>query len=411
MRYQYPRQSRSKWLVLCVGLGLAACARSRPLPQLPVALDSPDLPVECRPYLADLHASGERNAVMNYECLAMEALFNPKLMPAQTRRQLVEHSLDEAIRRMDMIVTDTAEARKARSLWFKESSKDFKGEPYERAMAYFVRGWLLMAGGDFQNARACFKSGMLQDAVTEEDQNKGDFYSMDFSQALADWGAGDRDQGQTLLVAARDGRASLPAASQQANLRLLFLVGNGPTKLAMGEYQELLKINPGLSRPAGIFVYPLGKERASENAQDVAEIENVSFQAVTRGGRQVDLINKHKAVWKATAQQLGTGLMLAGGTVAATSNDNNTRDAGAIIALAGLAVWTAAAMMATQADTRVWSNLPDRICYWEAHVSEATRAVLLKFQDQAGEVLAYHLMPVTPAPQNGPPATYFLKVW
>ncbi|MEC8183119.1 MAG: hypothetical protein VX123_13805 [Pseudomonadota bacterium] len=50
----------------------------------------------------------------------------------------------------------TPAAGLARSNFAREDVKDFKGEPFERAMVFYYLGLSYLALGDFENARASF---------------------------------------------------------------------------------------------------------------------------------------------------------------------------------------------------------------------------------------------------------------
>ena len=56
----------------------------------------------------------------------------------------------EALDRIEAVYADNAKAEAARSKFTKENAKDFKGEPYERAMAYYYRGLAYLAEGDYR---------------------------------------------------------------------------------------------------------------------------------------------------------------------------------------------------------------------------------------------------------------------
>jgi tetratricopeptide (TPR) repeat protein len=94
-------------------------------------------------------------------------------------------ALDDVLTQIEMTHAGTEQAAKARSLWYEEGSKVFKGEPYERAMAYYYRGIIYLKERDFDNARACFSSGILQDSFAEEEQNRSDFAVLDLMMAYA----------------------------------------------------------------------------------------------------------------------------------------------------------------------------------------------------------------------------------
>src|SRR5690348_6306553 len=63
-------------------------------------------------------------------------------------------AFDVAVRGISEIWGPSPEAQRARSLWYEESVKPFKGDPYERVMAYYYRGLLYLAAHDWGNAQA-----------------------------------------------------------------------------------------------------------------------------------------------------------------------------------------------------------------------------------------------------------------
>ncbi|MFP3441488.1 hypothetical protein R0K18_27540, partial [Pantoea sp. SIMBA_133] len=85
-------------------------------------------------------------------------------------RQEAKNTLTQARLEIENVYADSDAARKARSIWYEEAEKDFKGEPYERAMVYLYLGLIYLEEGDYGNARASFLAGLLQDAFAEEEQ-------------------------------------------------------------------------------------------------------------------------------------------------------------------------------------------------------------------------------------------------
>ncbi len=75
--------------------------------------------------------------------------------------------LDDAITRVGRHLRSDKNAKKARSYFHEEKEKTFIGEPYERVMAYYYRGILYWMDGELDNARACFRSGELEDSSSE----------------------------------------------------------------------------------------------------------------------------------------------------------------------------------------------------------------------------------------------------
>ena len=96
---------------------------------------------------------------------------------------LAKMCFDQCLNYIEAVYADNEKAKQARSLWYEEGMKDFKGEPYERVMAYYYRGLLYIQDSDFENARACFKAGVIQDAFAEERQHQCDFALLLFLEA------------------------------------------------------------------------------------------------------------------------------------------------------------------------------------------------------------------------------------
>ena len=124
-------------------------------------------------YQKKLQAEGEQNWVLNQMEIGTRQLWSGNLDGAGT-------AFTDAIRKIELVYSADPNATKARSLWHEEGSKSFKGEPYERAMAYYYRGLIYLRKGDYENARAAFRQGQLQDAFAEDDQFQSDFASLMF---------------------------------------------------------------------------------------------------------------------------------------------------------------------------------------------------------------------------------------
>jgi tetratricopeptide (TPR) repeat protein len=120
--------------------------------------------------------------------------------------EIAKKCFDNALNYIEAVFADNEKAKKARSLWYEEGMKDFKGEPYERVMAYYYRGLLYLIDKDYENARACFKAGIIQDAFAEENQNRCDFALLLFLEAYSCLKLGDHQ----LATAAFDRTSLFP---------------------------------------------------------------------------------------------------------------------------------------------------------------------------------------------------------
>ncbi|RJG11641.1 hypothetical protein [Massilia cavernae] len=120
---------------------------------------------------ARLNAAAPKDVTLHTMQAGLAALAENRLPEAR------EH-FDAALAVIEGMFADTQAAANARSLWYEEGAKEFKGEPYERAMAFYYRGLVYLVDADYENARASFRSGLMQDAFAEEQQNRSDFASL-----------------------------------------------------------------------------------------------------------------------------------------------------------------------------------------------------------------------------------------
>ncbi|MBR5622159.1 MAG: sel1 repeat family protein [Opitutales bacterium] len=89
---------------------------------------------------------------------------------------------------------DTKKEEQAASLWGSESDKVYKGDPYERAMLYFLYGTQLLERGDIENAAAAFRRSLLMDGDTEKQRFQSDFGLPFFLLAKCNYLSGEIDE-------------------------------------------------------------------------------------------------------------------------------------------------------------------------------------------------------------------------
>lgn len=299
------------------------------------------VPVGLSGYADTARADGEWGAVLNLNRFALEAL-------DQGHAPLAARALDASLARIDAIYADSESAAKARSLWSAEGVKDFKGEPYERAMAYYYRGLLYAAEGDYQNARASFRSAEYQDTISASETFAGDFGLMSL---LAGWASaceGDAVMAEDFYASAANQQQGLVAPAKGASTLVLVESGAAPAKTTAGQYHEALTLSKGVNP----------YEKALLDGRELVVLGDVSYQATTRGGRQVDQILNGKASFKtaaSTVADLGNlGMQLAAGS----GDFGNTFGASAAV---GIGAAILGGLTKPKADIRSWDNLPDRI--------------------------------------------------
>ncbi len=371
-----PRPTAAAGLLLLAFAALMAggCARS-PRSGVPPGFQSVELSERLRPLQRKLNAEGERNWVLNLNAIAMGALRDGD-------RETAKRALDESVMLIEVIYGDSEQARRARSIWFREESKVFKGDPYERSMTYMYRGILYLQDRDWDNARACFRSVLFHDSLAADQQNRGDWVLPHYligvcevqmkrptfareafvraEAAYSEFVAAYSPLEDSHRAPRLELRDSLPPFDEETNLLVVTQHGRAPRKKATGSHGELLAYIPGGGAgmsPATVAVDGNGGTRTSFG-------DSVYFQAATRGGRGVDGILGQQAKLRGGAEAAGSVAVLGGAVVAAhgvSSGSDSTALAGAGVLAAGALMYGFSTMVQPQADTREWAALPDSL--------------------------------------------------
>lgn len=221
------------------GLAIAAIAQGAqagPRPPKPSEVDVylSDKPAALQPLFRNVITEGERNRVLNLDRAGLAAMANGS-------DDVAAGAFDQALERIEAIYSDNPKAERARSKFVRESTKDFKGEPYERAMTYYYRGLLYLGAGDYENARASFLQGQIQDAFAEDQRYKSDYAIFEM---LAGWSShclGDEPRAAEFYANAKALREDIVAPRAADKTLLIADMGLGPQKYADGQYSENLR--------------------------------------------------------------------------------------------------------------------------------------------------------------------------
>ncbi len=386
----------NRWVLCC--LLVSGCASTTDYEIVQVSDGVMTAYLENKPSLLHYHYTrvlreGRRNLVLNHMRAGLAAMELGEF-------DLAEESFDIALLNIESVYTDDENAAKARSLWYEEGRKDFKGEPYERAMAYYYRGLLYILKGDYENARASFKGGLLQDTMAEETTYQADFALLIFLEGWSSMMLGDWDMAQASFKEVQKYRPDFVIPHRDHNVLLIAETGNAPRKMAVGRGGAALGFIEGQgSREDGIrFV-------SGQSAYTGFPIENIFWQANTRGGRQVDHILAGKVSFRETNEVMGqtlTQLSLATLSMSPQFGD----DAGVvaivagIIGLVGLGQQAVAERTQTQADTRYWDNLPDRVHVVTLNSEDSDRDLKAEFIKPNGRRIANLDKKITITPVN-----------
>ena len=266
-----------------------------------------------------------------------------------------ERAFDAALLRIEAVYSRNKSAEAARSLWHKEANKDWKGEPYERAMAYYYRGLLYLRKGDYNNAHAAFKDAEFQDTVAETETFQSDFALMNY---LVGWSAQCAgDSGTSDFGEAIKAQPGLTAPAAGDNVLLIAELGHGPVKAKDGKLREKLVFRQAEGFPETGAIFTLTPVKGVPARYDGHVASSVYYQATTRGGRAMDGIMNGKAEFKSTTGAIGSGTTQVG----LTMMQNDVTGAGAYVAMAGALFSAFSSAVKTDADIRGWDSLPDGI--------------------------------------------------
>jgi tetratricopeptide (TPR) repeat protein len=299
-----------------------------------------------------LYIEGEHSAVLNFSLLGLAAM--------QTGRyKLAEKAFDSAIVRIESIYASDPNAARAKQLWIAEKVKDFKGESHERAMVYFYRGILYARAGEYDNARASFLAADRHDGLAEQDAFRTDFGIMNFLAAWSSYCVGDETRGEDLMKRATTAQPEIfDGLSFKASFVGIIDSGVGPQKRAVGSHGEYLRYVPPSFPPTVFLNSTAGVAEASSSpilAGDVA------WQAMTRGGRQLDEILKEKAGKKQNYEESRDVFASAASNSSSLAQDTNDVSMAGVSLLADLissGSSKAAKKIKAEADTRSWTSLP-----------------------------------------------------
>jgi hypothetical protein len=287
--------------------------------------------------------------------------------------------LDDALLTLGGIYGKDPNAKKSRSYFHSENKKTFIGEPYERVMAYYYRGILYWMDGEPDNARACFRTGQLEDSSSEGEQYTGDYVLLDYLDGLvtAKEGGDGSDAYQRATNNCKTIQAP-PPYNPKANVLFFLEFGPGPQKYATGRYREELRVRVPPS--------PIYSAMITVNNQTITVgfYDDIGFQATTRGGRLMDHVLANKAVFKDVTGGVGQAAIVGGALTAASSRNSTGQEVGLGVLAAGLILEGVSASTHPAADTRTWDNLPRFLSFAAVQLPPGSYPATVEFRDRNG---------------------------
>jgi hypothetical protein len=290
--------------------------------------------------------------------------------------------LDEALAVLGGIYGPNRDARSARGYFTPEAKKGFLGEPFERVMAYYYRGILYWMDGEIDNARACFRSAQFMDSDAEHNEYANDYVLLEYLDGLTTLKLGG-DSSDTDARARKLARLEPPPELERdANVLFFVEFGKGPKKYAAGQYGEQLRFLSGSSKVKSVRI------RCGDAELVARPIDDLTFQATTRGGRVMDHVLANKAVFKQSTDVAGN-VAIIGGAVMASQQDHNSSvdEIGAGLILAGVVSKIISAATTPAADTRTWDNLPQYLGFAQLQLPEGDYDLVFEFLNDAGAPL------------------------
>ena len=309
--------------------------------------------------------------------------------------------LDDVVTTLGGVTAGDRSAREARSYFKEESRKSFRGEPYERVMAYYYRGILYWMDGEPDNARACFRTAAIQDADPEQHQFDCDYVLLDYLDGLVSekLSGGGGDAYKRALKAVRG--SAPPAYDKTVNVMVFAEMGRGPAKYAAGEHGEQLHFSPGTTTAVSAKFRVDPTNNLPGISVPVPVYDDLTYQATTRGGRQMDYILANKAVFKDSTDNFGNAALVSGAILATQGGrGSNMDEIGAGLLVAGLLSKVVSAATTPAADTRCWDSLPNLLGFAALKLPPGRRTGTIEFLGPGGQVTATRQVSFEVAPQR-----------
>lgn len=356
-------------------------------------------PEELKPGFRAILEEGKRNYVLNNMRVGVDAF-------RFGYRDIAKRCFDNALNYIEAVFANNETAKKARGLWYEEGMKEFKGEPYERVMAYYYRGLLYMMDEDYENARSCFKAGIIQDAFAEESQHRCDFALLLFLQGYSSQKLGAYQLANAAFEELKKLRPDFIIPPSDSNLLVIIETGTSPRKLADGVGHEELKFFRGRNNKVKRTVLFLDDKKIL-----AYPVEDIAWQAMTRGGRPVDKIIKGQVHFRKTHEKVSTTLTNISSNMLLTSQLSSQADAlsgiSATLGIFGVAEMALASRTRTHADTRYWDNLPDTIHLACLHAEPRSYGLKIEYLNTGDDKISEEIEKIN-VPSSGQNNVIFL---
>ncbi|HET8748993.1 MAG TPA: hypothetical protein VFM98_25595 [Ramlibacter sp.] len=297
-------------------------------------------------------------------------------------RDVAARHLDAALEAIESVFSNREGAAKARSLWYEEGSKDFKGEPYERAMAFYYRGLVYLTEGDYENARASFRSGLMQSSFAQEERYRSGFATLMFLDGWASQLLQDPQARDAYDEAAQYRKDWKRPETDHDTLVIAELAGS-PRKVGDGVGHHEIVYRKARRTPEAVAEVRIGDGAPLR----LYRMEDLFWQATHRGERAIDRIIDGKVQFQAGTAAAGDALgriASEGSVVSAAVGGGGGAALGGLAAVGAIASLVALNVKPA-ADVRYWNNLPETLHVATLHTGGSEPEVAVRLFDEAGQ--------------------------
>lgn len=344
-------------------------------------------------------SEGRRNEVLHKMHLGLHAF-------EKGDDGFAQDQFDYAIESIRAIHTDPDLMQAVEQGRITEIAKQFRGEPYERAMLYWYRGIMELVAGNAEQARPYFVSGLFEDAFAENQEARSDFAVLLYLQAWASRIAGDDIRAVEGFSAAQKIRPHLTPPPLDHNVLIVAELGKSPRKVrdGLGQYQLKFRRGRGFTDDSAQAVLP-------NEAKAMLIASDIYHQASTRGKREIDYILTGQGIEFRRASDFATTSTEIAESVSLYGNLGDPSGLASGIAggfaLAGILSTTSQMNNLPLADNRFWDNLPDRIFLLTAKLSKKD-PITVRVIDGTGQLVGRERHPIRSS-WNGGYGFYWFK--
>lgn len=320
------------------------------------------------------------------------------------------HALMQKVRNDFEMLFDPQSEEKAASIWHGENNKVFKGDVHERATLYAFLAMSFMELGEWEDAERCVKNGLLTDSANvQNEQYNSDYALLHYLGAVACRKAGrtaDADAYVAQMTAVMSGRgvrtdagssiAGVLDGALDPDALVIAWIGDPPQYVRGGAYEEVRHPVRG-SVPFTFLTFEVDGAGQSVAPQRLGD---VNWQALTRGGREMDGVLEQKAAVKSGFHASGN-IFLVIGFNCITSFSNNLAvetiflgAGGTCLALGGVCHLVGHAVN-SRADIRCWRNLPGELVVMPLVMKGEKAEVTLRGYNAAWDNMALETVSVS----------------